>query len=79
MIRKVIEDEDVQFYWIISTADFEIDDMETHDLLLYKIVELFITMHGFSKASAWMEKYKQSVKKTTQRSKSLCRDLHDNN
>ena len=78
MIRKVIEDEDVQFYWIISTADFEIDDTETHDLLLYKIVELFITMRGFSKASAWMKKYKQSVKKTTQRSKSLRRDLHDN-
>ena len=45
MIRKVIEDEDVQFYWIISTADFEIDDMVIHDLLLYKIVETFIIMH----------------------------------
>ena len=77
MIKKVIDDDDVQFYWIISTADFEIDDTETHNLLLYKIVELFITMRGFSKASAWMEKYKQSAKKTTQRSKSLRRDLHD--
>jgi len=45
MIRKVIEDEDVQFYWIISTADFEINDMVTYDLLLYKIVEIFIFMH----------------------------------
>jgi len=36
MIRKVIQD-DVQFCWIISTADFKINDMMTHDLLLYKI------------------------------------------
>ena len=77
MIKKITEDDDVQFYWIISTADFEIDDTETHNLLLYKTVELFVTMRGFSKASAWMEKYKQSVKKTTQLSKSLRRDLHD--
>lgn len=69
MIKKVIEDDDVQFY---CTADFEIDDTETHDLSLYKIVELFITMRGFSKASTWMEKYKQSI----QCSKSLHRDLH---
>ena len=77
MIRKV-EDKVVQFYWIISTADFKIDDMVAHDLLLYKIVEIFITIRGFSKASAWIEKYKQSVKKTTQCSKSVHRDLHDN-
>jgi len=60
MIRKVIQD-DVQFCWIISTADFEIDDMVTHDLLLYKIVEIFIVMRGFSKAIAWMEKYNSTV------------------
>jgi len=37
MIRKVIQDEDAQFCWIISTGDFEIDDMVTYDLLLYKL------------------------------------------
>ena len=53
--------------------------IQTHNLLLYEIVELFITMRGFSKASAWMVKYKPSAKnkKTTQCSKSLHRGLHD--
>jgi len=60
--QKVIED-DVQFYWIISTADFKINDMVIHDLLLYKIVEIFITIRGFSKASAWMENINSLLKR----------------
>ena len=76
-IERIIHNDEVQFYWLISTADFEIDDKGTHDLLLHKIVELFVTMRGYSKAGAWMEKYKQATKQSTQRSKSLRRDLHD--
>ena len=78
MIRKVTSDEDVQFYWIIASADFDIDDDdEACDILLNKIVELFLTVRGFSLASIWMERYKQTAKKSTQRSKSLRRELHD--
>lgn len=78
MIQKVTRDEDVHFYWIIASADFDIDDDdEACDVLLNKIVELFLTVRGFSLAGVWMERYKQAAKKSTQCSKSLRRELHD--
>ena len=76
-LKKVTSCEDVQFYWLITSADFEIDDRETHETLLQMIVELYLTMRGFSYASVGMEKFKQATKKSTQRSKSLCRDLYE--
>ena len=66
LIGDVIKSDDVQFYWLISTADFEEEDNEVTDVLLKKIVELYFTMRGFSHVSTWMEKYKQSTKKSTQ-------------
>ena len=60
IIKKVVENEDVQFYWLITQADFDVGDDETYQLLLYKIVELFVTVHGFSYASNLMEKHKKS-------------------
>ena len=77
MIKKVVEDEDVQFYWLIVTADFEVDDEEVHAALLLKITELYVTVRGFSMASGLVEQYKQHTKKSTQRTKSLRRQLHD--
>ena len=77
MIKSVIEDDDVQFYWLIVTADYEIDDDEIHKVLLHKIAELYVTVRGFSLASGWLEQYKQQTKKSTQRTKSLRREIHD--
>ena len=77
IIKQVTSSEDVQFYWLITTADFEFDDRETHETLLYMIVELYLTIRGYSYASAWMEKFKQFTKTATQRSKSLRRDLYE--
>ena len=77
ILKKVTDSEDVQFYWLITTADFEIDDRETHETLLQMIVELYLTMRGYSYASVWMEKFKQATKKSTQHSKSLRRDLYE--
>lgn len=77
ILKKVTNSDDVQFYWLITTADFEIDDKQTHETLLQMIVELYLTIRGFSYASIWMEKFKQSTKKSTQRSKSLRRDLYE--
>ena len=71
MIKIIVSNEDIQFYWLIATAEFEIDDKETLEVLLAKIVEELLTIRGFSKAGAWMEKYKQTNKKTTQRARSL--------
>ena len=77
IIERVTCNEDVVFYWIIVTADFDTDDEEVHQMLLEMIVELYIMMRVFSYASGWMEKFKKSTKQSTQRLKSLCRDLHD--
>ena len=76
MISETCSDEDVQFYWLIASAEFEIDDKETHEILLTKTVNEFITVRGFAKAGAWMEKFKQISKKPTQRSKGLRRDVY---
>ena len=46
---------------IIATANFEFD-RETHEKLLHMIVELYLTIRGYSYDSAWMEKYKQFTK-----------------
>ena len=54
-------------------------DGETHNALLKMIVELYVTIRGFSKANAWLEKYKQSTKTSTQRTKSLRIELYDDN
>ena len=61
-VERLIKSEDGQFYWCITMADFEVDDVEVHDHLLMMIVELFVTIRGFSYASAWIEHYKQSQK-----------------
>lgn len=77
VIQRTTDDDDVQFYWLIVTADFEIDVQEVHKTLLWKIVELYVTVRGFSLANGWVEKYKQRTKVATQKTKSLRRDLHD--
>lgn len=77
-IKKIERNDDVQFYWCIISADFEIDDTETHAILLEMIIELYVTIRGFSFAREWMEKYKQKNKKTTEKSTGLRRKLYDN-
>lgn len=76
MVETIMASDDVQFYWIIITAHFEIDE-EVQKLLLHMIVELFLTTRGFSYVSMWLEQYKQAFKKPTQRSKSLRRDIYN--
>ena len=47
MIKTIVSNEDVQFYWLIATAEFEIDDKETLEVLLAKIVQELLTIRGF--------------------------------
>jgi len=77
MIQKITDDEDVEYYWSIVAANFEFDDREIHEVLLNKIAELYVTVRGFSYANGWLEKYKQRTKESTQKRKSLCREVHD--
>lgn len=71
IINELSTNEDVLFYWLIVGADFEEDDERVHTELLKRIIELFVTIRGFSCASGWLEKYKQLSKKGIQKSKSL--------
>ena len=63
MIKEVVQSDDVQFYWIICRADFEVDDEQVCNTLLFMITELYITVRGFAYASIWIERYKQETKK----------------
>jgi len=63
IIGKIVASDDVDFYWLIVTADFEIAEKEVHDALLKEIVQLCVMIRGFSYASFWVEKYKQLTKK----------------
>ena len=50
MIKEVVQS-DVQFYWIICRADFEVDDEQVCNTLLFMITELYVTVRGFAYAS----------------------------
>ena len=63
MIRRIVNDDDIQFYWLIASADFKTDDAETKDRLLNKIVQLFVIVREFSLAGVTMEQHKQDSKK----------------
>ena len=58
IIQSVTSNDDVEFYWLIATTYFQIYETKVHQELLYRIVELYVTVRGFSYASAWLEKYK---------------------
>ena len=77
LIKKVTGDDDVQFIWLMATAEFEIEDHDIHETLLHRIIELFVTVRGFSLASVWLEKFKQQSKQPTKGTKSLRREVHD--
>ena len=70
--ERVLEDENVQFYWCMLTTDIEDDKAK---ILLTMIVDLFITVRGFSFTKSSMELYKQATKKSTQKSKALRKTL----
>ena len=76
LLEKLITNEDIQFYWCIAAADFNIVDVDVHDVLLRFIADLYLTIQGFSYASAWMEHYKQATKKSTTIQKFAQRTVH---
>ena len=56
---RILKDEDVLFYWSLVSADWEDGESEA---LLMMIIDMWITICGFSFASAWIEKYKLANK-----------------
>lgn len=66
--QGIITDEDVLFYWEMLSINWEGSESNQ---LLQNIVRHYITVRGFSFTSGIMEKYKQSTKKCTQKTKRL--------
>ena len=70
---KLVANDEVQFHWSIASAAFDVDE---HENVLRMIAKLYLTIRGFSYASAWVEHYKQMNEKSTQRSKGLRKRLY---
>ena len=72
IIEFVIKNDDVQFYWSMLSIDVE---EEHNSELLQHIVQLWLTIRGFSISKAWMENYKCAAKSGVSKSKSLRKNL----
>ena len=65
IIANIVEDTDVHFSWLLLCLD--LDDEELSKELLVLVVEMWITIRGFSMAGAWVEYYKQSMQTCTKK------------
>lgn len=70
--NNIQRNEDVLFFWEAISINW---CPSSSDYLLKAIVKHYITVRGFSFTKAFMEHYKQSTKKTTQKSKALRKTL----
>ena len=72
LVEKVSEEIDVQFRWSLITLDLSTtEEVE----LLYELVQLWITIRGFSIASSWLEMYKEATKSNVKKSTGLRKHL----
>ena len=69
IVSCIVEDADVQFSWLLLCLD--LDGEELSNELLKHVVEMWLTIRGFSMADAWMEYYKQSDESKHQEQKRL--------
>ena len=70
-----MSNEDVLFFWNMVSSTIQ---EEVADEVLKRIVELYVTIRGFSFAKSYLEIYKQKNKKRLQKSKSLRKKVADN-
>ena len=73
IIDFMLSKDDVQFYWSMMSVD--IQEEEHNSELLRHIVQLWLTIRGFSISKAWMEDYKCAVKIGRAKSKGLRKNL----
>ena len=71
-IAEVVSDGDVQFHWSMISAEL---DNDVGEQLLKEIVQLWLTICGFSTAGAYVEQYKQVTQKSTMKSTGLRKGL----
>jgi len=60
--KSILSSDDALFYWLITTADFEIEDSEVLEELLTKIIKLYVTIRCYAFATVLMEKFKMNHK-----------------
>ena len=65
-MKAVANDDDVQFYWTLLSADIRVEKHSAIRLL----VGMWVSIRGFSIADAWLEQYKQIMKTTTAKKQS---------
>ena len=73
LVRKIVDDEDIQFSWSILSANIEEEEDSVE--LLRHIVELWLAIRGKSLAQHMMEYYEQAKCKSTNKSKPLRKGL----
>ena len=59
IIEEIVSDDDIQFYWSMISVDL---DDHVGQQLLKQIIQLWLTIRGFSTAGAFVEQYKQATK-----------------
>jgi hypothetical protein len=70
---KILGNDDVQCCWALLSQ--EIDKSDNAQFLLNDIIELWITIRGFSMVASWVEQYKTIQRKNTQKSTVLRKSL----
>ena len=72
-IQHILTDDDIQWEWCLISQD--IDCYKESNEVLKDIVELWVTIRGFSLAASWLEAYKKQEGKTTKKSTGLRKGL----
>ncbi|KAL5488963.1 hypothetical protein EMCRGX_G017995 [Ephydatia muelleri] len=75
LTKCLLDSEDVMFFWSIVAAPWESGD-EMEMKLLGMVLDMWLTIRGFSYTSDWMEKLKVQEKKTKQKSKGIRKTLY---
>ena len=71
-IGAVLKNEDLLFQWALVTSN---SDDEVGQKVLELICELYLTVRGFAFAKSCLELYKQTHKKSIQKSKALRKSI----
>ena len=63
------ENTQVKEKWTVLTKYIDFENPEDETKLLEEIVNLWVTIRGFSLAATWLETFKQQIKVNTKRKK----------
>lgn len=73
MLKCITQDNNVDFWWSMLAIDISSNDAAAQ--LLSEIVEMWVSIRGFSLVSSWLEQYKIAQKQSVKKSKSLRKSL----